>query len=217
MAYTPHPCQNSAQHSCKADDCGGTYSSTRFAGDCDPDGCDFNPYRMGVKDFYGKGMTLDTSKKFSIITQFIGSGETLQEIKQLYVQDGKRIDLPNTTWPGLSGNSITPEFCKAQKQVFGDKDRFNDMGGFDNMAKALAKGMVLVLSLWDDVRCAPLFNGQFNMNDLRLTSTSITPTCFGSTQPTPPMLIHPHPAKDEAHAIPAVVSRRMSSQRMRTY
>ncbi|OAA59800.1 cellulose 1,4-beta-cellobiosidase [Niveomyces insectorum RCEF 264] len=150
MAYTPHPCKQSDQHMCNADDCGGTYSATRFAGDCDPDGCDFNPYRMGVHDFYGTGKTVDTSKKFTIVTQFLGSGTTLNEIRQLYVQDGKVIQLPNTTWPGVSGNSITPDFCKAQKKVFGDEDRFNEIGGFDAMAQALAKPMVLVLSLWDD-------------------------------------------------------------------
>lgn len=151
MAYTPHPCQNAAQHMCSGDDCGGTYSATRFAGDCDPDGCDFNPYRMGAHDFYGKGKTVDTSKKFSIITQFLASGGSLTEIKQFYVQGGKKIELPSANWPGLTGNSLTPDFCKKQKEVFGDKDRFNDMGGFENMGKALAKGMVLVLSLWDDV------------------------------------------------------------------
>ncbi|KAK3314276.1 cellulose 1,4-beta-cellobiosidase, partial [Apodospora peruviana] len=149
-AFTPHPCKNAAQHSCKGDDCGGTYSATRFAGDCDPDGCDFNPYRMGNHDFYGAGKTVDTTKKITVVTQFKGSGSTLSEIKQFYVQGGKRIDAPNSTWPGLEGNSLTPAFCKTQKTVFGDQDRFNDMGGFDNMAKALAKGMVLVLSLWDD-------------------------------------------------------------------
>jgi cellulose 1,4-beta-cellobiosidase len=37
-AYTPHPCVNNAQHACTGDACGGTYSDTRYAGDCDPDG-----------------------------------------------------------------------------------------------------------------------------------------------------------------------------------
>ncbi|KIH93361.1 hypothetical protein SPBR_04211 [Sporothrix brasiliensis 5110] len=150
MAYTPHPCKNNAQHVCNGDECGGTYSASRYAGDCDPDGCDFNPYRMGVKDFYGAGLTLDTSKKFTIVTQFLGSGTTLTEIKQFYVQGGKKIELPKTTWPGLSGNSITPDFCTSQKKVFGDRDSFGDIGGFPAMADALAKPMVLVLSLWDD-------------------------------------------------------------------
>src|SRR5215218_9196487 len=94
-AFTPHPCQNAAQHACNGDDCGGTYSATRFAGDCDPDGCDFNPYRMGVHDFYGPGKTVDTNKKFTIVTQFKGSGSTLTEIKQFFVQNGKKIEMPN--------------------------------------------------------------------------------------------------------------------------
>ena len=64
-AYTPHPCTTSAQHKCTGDDCGGTYSADRYAGDCDPDGCDFNSYRMGDTGFYGKGSTVDTSSKFS--------------------------------------------------------------------------------------------------------------------------------------------------------
>lgn len=46
-ALTPHSCTNVSQHMCTGDSCGGTYSSDRYAGDCDPDGCDFNPYRMG--------------------------------------------------------------------------------------------------------------------------------------------------------------------------
>ena len=44
-AYTPHPCSNDAQHICTGDACGGTYSNDRYAGTCDPDGCDLNSYR----------------------------------------------------------------------------------------------------------------------------------------------------------------------------
>ena len=65
FALTPHPCTENAYHVCEKDNCGGTYSQDRFAGKCDANGCDYNPYRMGVKDFYGKGKTLDTSKKFT--------------------------------------------------------------------------------------------------------------------------------------------------------
>ena len=89
-AYTPHPCVNPAQHSCLGDACGGTYSSDRYAGDCDPDGCDFNSYRQGNTSFYGKGLTIDTSKKITIVTQFIkGSDGVLSEIKRFYTQGGK--------------------------------------------------------------------------------------------------------------------------------
>lgn len=65
FAVTPHACTNNAYHVCETSGCGGTYSADRFAGDCDANGCDFNPYRMGVTGFYGKGKTVDTSKKFT--------------------------------------------------------------------------------------------------------------------------------------------------------
>jgi len=150
-AYTPHPCTTVGQHRCSGDECGGTYSDTRYAGTCDPDGCDFNSYRQGVKDFYGPGMTVDTTKKFTVVTQFIkGSDGVLNEIKRFYVQDGKVIPNSESRIPGTSGNSVNPEFCKAQKVAFGDGDHFNEKGGFAQFSKAVAGQMVLVMSLWDD-------------------------------------------------------------------
>ncbi|KAF4813278.1 putative exoglucanase type C [Colletotrichum tropicale] len=152
-AYTPHPCQNNAYHSCVGDACGGTYSSDRYAGDCDPDGCDFNSYRQGNKTFYGPGSgnTIDTTQKLSVVTQFIkGSDGVLSEIKRFYVQNGKVVPNSQSTISGNSGNSLTPAFCSAQKKVFGDTDVFNLRGGFAQMSKAVAAPMVLVLSLWDD-------------------------------------------------------------------
>lgn len=65
FAFTPHACENNNYHVCEDTTCGGTYSEDRFAGDCDANGCDYNPYRVGNTDFYGKGMTVDTSKKFT--------------------------------------------------------------------------------------------------------------------------------------------------------
>jgi len=149
-AYTPHPCTTVGQHRCEGDSCGGTYSSDRYGGTCDPDGCDFNSYRQGVKDFYGPGMTVDTTKKFTVVTQFIAKGNSLSEIKRYYVQGGKVIPNSESTIEGNPGNSLTPEFCKSQKTAFGDKDVFNDKGGFDQFSKAVAGDMVLVMSLWDD-------------------------------------------------------------------
>jgi cellulose 1,4-beta-cellobiosidase len=152
-AVTPHPCETSEQHECDGSSCGGTYSGSgnRYNGDCDPDGCDYNPYRMGVTNFYGKGETVDTSQKFTVVTQFIGSGE-LTEINQFFVQGGTTIPMPNSTWPTLTGyNSITPDYCKAQKAEFGDTDDFDAKGGFSAFTTAVSSGMVLVMSLWDDV------------------------------------------------------------------
>lgn len=147
-AYTPHSCEPITQSICDGDSCGGTYSADRYAGTCDPDGCDFNSYRQGDTTFYGSGMTVDTSKVFTVVTQFIGS--PLTEIKRFYVQDGVTIPNSESTITGVSGNSITTEYCDAQKIAFGDETSFADHGGMDSMSQALGAGMVLVMSLWDD-------------------------------------------------------------------
>jgi cellulose 1,4-beta-cellobiosidase len=147
-AVTPHSCSTTSQTRCDGDACGGTYSATRYAGICDPDGCDFNSYRQGNTTFYGKGLTVDTSKVFTVVTQFIGS--PLTEIRRFYVQGGKLIPNSQSTISGVTGNSITTAYCDAQKAAFGDTYSFKDKGGFTSMSSALSKGMVLVMSLWDD-------------------------------------------------------------------
>ncbi|KAL5330528.1 hypothetical protein ACEPPN_000045 [Leptodophora sp. 'Broadleaf-Isolate-01'] len=147
-AYTPHSCNPLGQSICNGDSCGGTYSADRYAGVCDPDGCDFNSYRMGDTGFYGPGMTVDAKKKFTVITQFIG--DPLTEIKRFYVQDNKLIPNSQSLIPNVTGNSITTEFCDAQKAAFGDNYKFKTLGGMEGMGKALKAGMVLVMSVWDD-------------------------------------------------------------------
>lgn len=152
-AFTPHPCQTSAQHVCSGDSCGGTYSSDRYAGDCDPDGCDFNSYRQGNTSFYGPGTSnvIDTTKPITVVTQFLtGSSGQLSEIKRFYVQNGKTIPNSQSTISGVSGNSITSAYCSAQKVAFGDTDSFANKGGMAGISAALAQPMVLVMSLWDD-------------------------------------------------------------------
>jgi cellulose 1,4-beta-cellobiosidase len=147
-AVTPHSCSTVTQTMCNGDACGGTYSANRYAGSCDPDGCDFNSYRQGDTTFYGKGMTVDTSKVFTVVTQFIGS--PLTEIKRFYVQGGTVIPNSQSTVAGVTGNSITTAYCTAQKAAFGDNTSFFDKGGMNSMSQALGGGMVLVMSLWDD-------------------------------------------------------------------
>ncbi|KAJ0120968.1 glycosylhydrolase family 7-4 [Diaporthe amygdali] len=145
-ALTPHPCTDNSYHVCEKDTCGGTYSEDRFAGNCDANGCDYNPYRMGNKDFYGKGKTVDTSKKFTVVTRF-----EQNKVSQFFVQDGKTIQIPAPTDTSISSSSnITPEFCTNQFKAFGDRDRFSEVGGFPQLNQALQKPMVLVMSIWDD-------------------------------------------------------------------
>mmetsp|Transcript_43760 Transcript_43760/g.84039 ORF Transcript_43760/g.84039 Transcript_43760/m.84039 type:complete len:657 (+) Transcript_43760:61-2031(+) len=130
----------------------------RYQGNCDKDGCDFNPFRLGAEEFYGEGsgFTIDTSKKVTVVTQFLTSDGTdtgdLVEIRRLYVQDGKVIKNAKTTNLGdKSFDSITDEMCQAQAKSFGmPHDDFTKKGGLKGMGKALGRGMVLVLSLWDD-------------------------------------------------------------------
>ncbi|KAG8165656.1 hypothetical protein KVR01_004208 [Diaporthe batatas] len=150
-AFTPHTCKTPSYHSCKGDDCGGTYSSTRYAGDCDPDGCDFNSYRQGNESFYGPGGVVDTGSKMTVVTQFVEEGGSLSAIKRFYVQDGKVIANSESNIEGNAGyDSITPEFCSSQKAAFGDDDVFAARGGWSGMSDVLSKPMVLVMSLWDD-------------------------------------------------------------------
>jgi cellulose 1,4-beta-cellobiosidase len=151
-AYTPHPCSVSGPTRCTGSQCS---IDNRTGGLCDPDGCDFNSFRMGDKSFYGKGLKVDTSKKFTVVTQFLTNDNTttgtLSEIRRLYVQDGKVIQNSKVNIPGMAvTDSITDNFCAAQKTTFGDTNTFKNNGGLAAMGKSFKNGVVLVLSIWDD-------------------------------------------------------------------
>ncbi|KZT42342.1 hypothetical protein SISSUDRAFT_1030599 [Sistotremastrum suecicum HHB10207 ss-3] len=148
-AVTPHPCNVNGQTLCTGTDCTG--------GMCDPAGCDFNSYRMGVTNFYGpgSGFTLDTTKKITVITQFFTSDGTntgtLSEIRRIYIQGGKVVQNSNVNIPGIDvGNSITEKFCTQQKAAFDDTNTFEQKGGLAAQGGAFGRGVVLVLSIWDD-------------------------------------------------------------------
>ncbi|KAG6901271.1 hypothetical protein C0995_014360 [Termitomyces sp. Mi166 len=116
---------------------------------------------MGNKAFYGPSMTVDTTKKFTVVTQFLFSDPPstnptltdLMEIRRLYVQDGVVIQNSKTSISGMpvgAYDSISEYFCDDQKAAFGDRTQFQAKGGLTQMGTALEKGMVLVLSIWDD-------------------------------------------------------------------
>jgi len=151
-AYTAHPCSITGPYRCQNEqECG-----AGAAGMCDKAGCDLNTFRLGDKDFFGagSGFAVDTTKPFTIITQFITSDNTdtgdLVDIRRKYVQDGKVIETPSVDVDKTKYNSITSDFCTAQKKEFGDDDSFTPHGGLKQMGKALGRGMVLVMSIWDD-------------------------------------------------------------------
>ncbi|CAL5873186.1 uncharacterized protein PFLUO_LOCUS7455 [Penicillium psychrofluorescens] len=123
-AYTPHPCSTT---------------------DCDKGGCGFNPYAQGVTNYWGPGDTVDTSKPFTITTQFITDDGTktgtLTEIRRQYIQNGKII--PNAkSSSGL--DSITQSWCESSDSSA------STFGGLTTMGQALGRGMVLIFSIWND-------------------------------------------------------------------
>ncbi|KAI8606877.1 exo-cellobiohydrolase, partial [Chytriomyces sp. MP71] len=122
-AYTPHVCSNAGLHKCvTAEDCGD--GDNRHTGACDKDGCDFNPYRMGVSQFYGPGLVVDTTKPFTVVTQFLTTDGTsasdLVEIRRSFVQNGVVHGNPVSTFAPIPYDSVTDSYCAAQKSLFGD-------------------------------------------------------------------------------------------------
>ncbi|KAI0885401.1 glycoside hydrolase family 7 protein [Annulohypoxylon maeteangense] len=103
-AMTPHPCQGD---------------------NCDKAGCGYNPYASGQRNLWATGGTVDTNKKFTVITQFAGSG-SLTSISRIYIQDGKQ----------TPGGTISA--CN------------DGQGGLAGMGAALGRGMVLAMSIWND-------------------------------------------------------------------
>jgi len=152
-AYTPHVCTVTGQYRCSGNECGD--GNNRYGGVCDKDGCDFNSYRMGNKTFIGPSNIVDTTQPFSVVTQWITSdgtdGGQLVEIRRFYVQNGKTIPNSNSSFPNFKGyNSVSNQFCADQKTLFGDQNDFQKKGGLNALGQSLDRGVVLVMSLWDD-------------------------------------------------------------------
>jgi len=158
QALTPHTCDPTSvvgQTRCDGEECGD--NEDRYSGMCDRDGCDYATYRLGETDFYGPGsdFTLDSSVPLTVVTQFITDTGTddgeLIEIRRLYVQNGEVVSQPEVTVNSTSYDSITDDFCKDEKAAFLDSnDDFTKFGGLSSMGAAMGRGMVLVMSLWDD-------------------------------------------------------------------
>lgn len=151
-AMTPHTCSEQGLFLCSGDQCGRTPSAV-----CDKNGCGVNPFRAGAKSFYGPGGSVDTTKPFTVVTQFLTADNTstgtLAEIRRLYIQDGKMVlsatKSTNGTTSTLSAlatglGTITEAFCTQN----GATD-FVRLGGMKEMGQSLARGMVLIFSIWD--------------------------------------------------------------------
>ena len=97
----------SGQYRCEGTECGDNDSKGRYDGVCDKDGCDYNHWRQGDREYFGVGSNfkVDSSKKMTVVTQFITNDGTdtgeLVEIRRIYVQDGKVIENSVTNQPGI--------------------------------------------------------------------------------------------------------------------
>ncbi|KAF9562576.1 cellobiohydrolase precursor [Agrocybe pediades] len=145
-AFTTHGCMKDGPYTCSGSGC---------QGQCDGNGCAFNAFHQGRPDFYGPKMTIDTTKKFTVVTQFLTDNSRptghLSEIRRLYVQNGRVHQTPPTNVTGMPGfNSVSQQYCDAQRKIMGASNLFDETGGMKPLSTAFNTGMVLVFSLWDD-------------------------------------------------------------------
>ncbi|KAK4643785.1 hypothetical protein QC761_405140 [Podospora bellae-mahoneyi] len=145
-SFTPHTCSSPGSFLCSSEaECG-----KGAPGVCDKDGCGLNTFNLGSPSFYGLGLDIDSSNPFTIVTQFLtnDAGE-LSEIKRLYIQNGQvtsnTAETTDSRFEGISyEGSITEDFCAAK-----NSSDYLRLGGMKGMGEALARGMVLVFSLWN--------------------------------------------------------------------
>ena len=105
-----------------------------------------NPYALGNKGYYGTGLTVDTKKKVTVVTQFPAVNGTLKEIRRLYIQDGKIIKNAAVNITGeVAYDSINTEYCSRP-----GGGQYIPLGGMKGMGDALGRGMVLAFSIWWD-------------------------------------------------------------------
>lgn len=169
-AFTTHACNlnEGGQHKCTTpEECG--EGDSWYKGPCDRDGCDFNPFRMGDHSFYGPGKSykLDTTKPFSVVTQFITDDGTdngdLIEVKRFYVQNNRRIWNPKIDVAHVDPlRTIMDRTCSQAKHVFNETNANVAVGGLKRMGEALKRGVVLAMSLWaDDTHHMQWLDGTF--------------------------------------------------------
>ncbi|KAK0391433.1 hypothetical protein NLU13_0934 [Sarocladium strictum] len=137
----PHTCNQTGVYKCEGPECA-------FDGVCDKNGCGYNPYAVGHKDFYGYEKLVDTSRPFTVVTQFPSDEEgNLIEYRRFYIQDGKKIDNPPVLENGepTEVNWMDDPYCAATGAA-----RYMDLGATKGMGDAMSRGMVLAFSVWWD-------------------------------------------------------------------
>jgi cellulase len=172
-SIAPHTCNQTGLYKCSGAECG-------FNGVCDQWGCSYNPYRNGAKDYYGPGLKVDTSRPFTVVTQFPASENgTMYAIRRLYVQDGKVIQNAALTENGtVVFDEINDAYCSRP-----GGGKFMPLGGVPGMGEALSRGMVLIFSVWWDV--GGYMNWLDNADSGPCNATEGNPEVVTQVQPDP--------------------------------
>ncbi|KAK4675294.1 hypothetical protein QC764_512770 [Podospora pseudoanserina] len=144
-SMSSHICENDDYEPCPGPWCDPTYYDPDERGvppKCARKGCEYNPYRMGAKEFYGKGKLVDTTR--NVVTRWEEDRQY-----QFFIQDGKRIDVPAPTWDGLPKQSgLSKEMCDVQANVFMEQDIWAVHNGWPtHQRQVLSRPMVLVTSI----------------------------------------------------------------------
>lgn len=76
----------------------------------------------------------------------------LNRIYQFFIQDGKRIDVPEPRWTEFGRETgITPDMCLVAPNAFNERDRMAENGGWDSHLEYISKPMVMAMSINVDV------------------------------------------------------------------
>lgn len=140
-----HACASSEPEKCVGDEC---------SRKCDSLGCQFDPLELGNYNFFGPGARVDSTKPITVVTQFITEDGTdtgkLSKVRRFYTQNGKTIENARPDeekFPSLpSSNTITDDFCAAQKELQGTSAGEGYLGRLSN---ALDTGVVLTASVFE--------------------------------------------------------------------
>merc|ERR1712046_308026 len=195
MAYTMHACSVDGQTRCSGIDCGDD-GEDRFKGVCDKNGCDINPHRLGVHNFWGLGsdFQIDSTKPVQVTTQFItddgsDSGK-LTEVKQFYTQNGKTIEHPMYKVNGHTHNDISDDYCKDWVATTKDGTNFEEKGGMGAVEKAIDAGALRGYCPTDSGKPKDVESAQANshviFSDIKFGPIGSTTDATPTPSPTPP-------------------------------
>lgn len=172
----PHTCNQTGVYLCDVDK-----GECATGGVCDKSGCKQNPYSMGFPEYYGLGYEVDTSRPFTVVTQFhADETNTLTSYTRLYVQDDVVIEMPKVDVNGVEQNAMDDAYCEATNAT-----EYMRLGATSGMGEALARGMVLIFSLWWDKSSNMTWLDSAAEGNGPCNATESNPTFIQQVQPDP--------------------------------